>query len=316
MECKQMAISFLCGMVLPLAMLALAIRQQEPVQQAPTAADETTQPTQQAEEMLSVLSEDGEVLTMPLEEYLQGVVLSEMPADFHPEALKAQAIVARTYTMKRLDGGKHEVASVCMDSTCCQGYRSEEDYYANGGSAESVEKVARAVADTAGMVLTYKGELIDATYFSCSGGSTEAAVAVWGTDVPYLQAVDSPGEESAAHYTDQATFTSGHFAARLGIDSKDDPADWFGTVTYTQGGGVETMEICGVTYRGTELRQLLGLRSTAFTITVDGDQIYVDTRGYGHRVGMSQYGAQAMAEQGSSFREILAYYYQGTTLEE
>lgn len=319
MERKQMWVPFFYGLVLPLALLGLAIRQQEPLPPETTSAPiETTQtqPTQQPEELLSVLSQDGTVIEMPLEEYLLGVVLSEMPADFHLEALKAQTVVARTYTMKRLDEGKHKKASVCMDSSCCQGYRSEADYYANGGSAESVEKIAQAVADTSGMVLTYNGELIDATYFSCSGGSTEAAVAVWGTDVPYLQAVDSPGEEDAVHFDDQVVFTSSNFAAKLGIDPVGGPSGWFGPVTYTQGGGVATMEICGTTYRGTELRQLLGLRSTAFSVTVEGDKIYVDTRGYGHRVGMSQYGAQAMAEQGSTFREILDYYYQGTTLEE
>lgn len=319
MNQKQVLICVLCGLVLPLTLLAVTIHRQQPQTEETIPTD--TQPTQaqqieQREEMLAVLTAQGTVEQMPWEEYLTGVVLSEMPADFHPEALKAQAVVARTYTMKRIKAGsKHEGAAVCMDSSCCQGYRSAEDYLADGGSEESVDKVAQAVADTGGLVLTYEGEMIDATYFSCSGGSTEAAVAVWGTDVPYLQAVDSPGEENATHYEDQVTFTPESFAQKLGCHGSGAPESWFGSVTYTDGGGVDTMEICGQTYHGTELRRLLGLRSTAFTVSVDNGEIIVETRGFGHRVGMSQYGAQAMAESGSGFEEILAYYYQGTTLE-
>ena len=249
-----------------------------------------------------------------LEEYLVGVVLAEMPASFEEEALKAQAVVARTYTLRaNRTGGKHGDGSICTDYACCQAYIDPEVYYRQGGTGENVDKIRRAVMATAGQVLTYGGELIEATYFSCSGGTTEDAVAVWGNDYPYLQSVDSPGEEHAAHYTDTVTFTPAEFAAAVDPALSGSPKNWFRAVTYTDGGGVDTMVIGGKTYKGTELRQKLGLRSTAFTVSA-GDNITVTTRGYGHRVGMSQYGADAMAMSGKGYEEILTHYYQGTEL--
>ena len=255
-----------------------------------------------------------QVMEVDLEAYLVGVVLAEMPASFEMEALKAQAVVARTYSMRaNTSGGKHGDGSVCTDYACCQAYISPEDYLAQGGSGESMEKIRQAVLQTRDQVLTYDGALIEATYFSCSGGSTEDAVAVWGTEYPYLQAVDSPGEENAAHYSDTVSFTPAQFCTALG-EALTGPADtWFSEVTYTEGGGVDTMVIGDKTYKGIQLRQLLSLRSTAFTVSV-GDTITVTTRGYGHRVGMSQYGADAMAIEGKTYPEILAHYYQGTVL--
>jgi stage II sporulation protein D len=177
-----------------------------------------------------------------------------------------------------------------------------------------VDKVRAAVADTDGLVLEYGGELIDATYFSCSGGVTEDAVAVWGRDVPYLQSVQSPGEESAPRFRDSISFSAAEFAEKLGLSAKGDPSGWFGAVTRTEGGGVETMTIRGKSFTGTQLRSKLGLRSTAFEVAVSGRTITVTTRGFGHRVGMSQYGAQAMAKAGSTCDEILAHYYTGAEL--
>jgi len=262
---------------------------------------------------LPVILGDGNTQTMALEDYLVGVVLGEMPADFSQQALMAQAVVARTYTLKHsLGQGKHDGGALCTDSGCCQAYRAPEDFLASGGSTENLERIMAAVADTQWQVLLYDGELIDATYFSCSGGRTEDAVAVWGQDVPYLQAVDSPGEEGATHFVDTVRFSVSEFAQKLGIDHNS----WaLGAVTYTDGGGVATMQIGGKTFTGVELRQLLGLRSTSFIMSAVGDQIIVTTRGFGHRVGMSQYGADAMAVRGSAYDAILAHYYPGTTLE-
>lgn len=249
-----------------------------------------------------------------LEEYLVGVVLAEMPASFETEALRAQAVVARTYTMRsHMTLGKHGDGSVCTDSGCCQAYIAPETYLEKGGTREALAKIRDAVLSTAGLVLTYEEKLIEATYFSCSGGSTEDAYAVWGTDYPYLQATPSPGEEHAAHYTDTVTFTPEQFQHQLGVTLPGSPERWFGQVTYTEGGGVDTMEIGARVYKGTELRTLLSLRSTAFTVN-PGAQITVTTRGYGHRVGMSQYGADAMALSGKTYEEILAHYYHGTEL--
>ena len=310
---KQLLLSFLAGLALPL-LLACLFRQtprvgdveSESISPAPAAYD--------AAVTLTVLNRSGNLQQMTLEDYLLGVVLAEMPASFEPEALKAQAVVARTYTCKRMEGGKHDAAAVCMDPGCCQGFRAPADYLDEGGKQTAVDKVRSAVKSTDGQVLHYDGSLIDATYFSCSGGSTEDAVAVWGQDVPYLRSVDSPGEEDAPRFTDSVSFTTSEFAGKLGLSDQGDPASWFGAVRYTEGGGVDTMVIRGKTFTGPRLRSALGLRSTAFSVSVDGKTITVTTRGFGHRVGMSQYGAQAMARTGSSCAEILAHYYTGAEL--
>lgn len=311
---KQLLLSFLAGLVVPLA-LAAVFQRQPVVGDVERGELSPTRPAPaDAAVMLTVKNRGGNLQQMTLEEYLLGVVLAEMPADFDSEALKAQAVVARTYTRKRMEGSKHEGASVCMDPGCCQSWKSPEDYLDQGGKQASVEKVRRAVADTDGLVLCYDGQLIDATYFSCSGGSTEDAVAVWGRDVPYLQAVESPGEEDAPRYSDSVTFAAGEFAETLGISSAGDPGTWFGAVTYTDGGGVQSMVIGGREFSGTQLRSRLGLRSTAFEVSVGGGTIQITTRGFGHRVGMSQYGAEAMAKAGSGYEAILAHYYTGTEL--
>lgn len=260
---------------------------------------------------IPVLINDTETVMMPLEEYLQGVLFGEMPASFHPEALKAQAVVARTYTIKRsTQSPKHPGGAVCTDAACCQAYRSSVDF-----TGEQIEKIHAAVLETEGQVLTYQNILIDATYFSCSGGRTEAAVAVWGTDVPYLQAVDSPGEGFSDAFLDTVTYTVQEFSELLNADLQGNPNTWFSDITYTDGGGVDEMSVCGTVYTGTQLRSLLRLRSTAFYMTALGDSVTITTRGYGHRVGMSQYGAEAMAQSGSCYEDILLHYYPGTVLE-
>ena len=257
--------------------------------------------------------EDGNLEEMDMDAYLVGVVLAEMPSTFHQEAKKAQAVAARTYARKAwVTGGKHADGSVCAEPGCCQAWLSGEEYLARGGSEEAMAEAKEAVDATSGLVLTYGGVLIEATYFSCSGGSTEDAVAVWGADFPYLRAVESPGEENAAHYTDTVSFTVGELEDRLGVKLQ---GNWLGDIRYTQGGGVDTAVMGGKTFTGKTLRSVLGLRSTAFDLEISGDRVTITTSGFGHRVGMSQYGADAMAVSGSSFAEILAHYYPGTTLE-
>ena len=315
---KEILLAAVLGLVLPTLVLEVALRLEET---SPTVATvsreespEVTAGVGEARDML-LRREDGTVTEMPLEEYLVGVVLAELPASFEAEAKKAQAVVARTYTWKaRTTGGKHGDGSVCTDPACCQAYRDEETYLEEGGTREGLEAAREAVLETAGLVLTYEGGLIEATYFSCSGGSTEDAVAVWGTDFPYLRATSSPGEEGAAHYTDTVRFSRADLESALGIVLEEASGSWVGFTTYTAGGGVNTMRIGGMDFPGTELRRLLGLRSTAFNIQTDAAGVTVTTRGYGHRVGMSQYGADAMAAGGSSYGEILMYYYRGTEL--
>jgi len=313
---EEMLLAVFMGMVLPGLVLsgAVWITEEWNVEEPAEVIQEAAAPQTVALTM-RLRNGDGTVEQRDMDDYLVGVVLAEMPASFEQEALKAQAVVARTYTRRAyITGGKHGDGSVCTDYSCCQAYISEADYLARGGTEESLEKVRTVVQSTSGQVLTFEGELIEATYFSCSGGLTEDAVAVWGTDYPYLRSVESPGEENAVHYTDTVTCSAQEFQDALGISLNGTPESWFGAVTYTAGQGVDTIVIGSETYKGIQLRNQLGLRSTAFTITVEGDTVSIHTKGYGHRVGMSQYGADAMAVGGSSYEEILTHYYQGTEL--
>ena len=246
---------------------------------------------------------------LPLDDYLQRVVLGEMPVSFEAEALKAQAVAARIYTLKHRE--KH-AGKLCTDSTCCQAFCG--DGTLDAFSEEDREKAAAAVRDTDGLVLVYEGALIDATFFSCSGGRTEDAVAVWGMDVPYLRSVDSPGEEAAKYDHDSVFFSRDLLEEALKIHLGEDPSGWVGEYSFTDGGGVASIQLGGAYFSGVSLRKVLGLRSTAFTVTQEADGLRFDTRGYGHRVGLSQYGANAMAEKGESFREILTHYYPGAVL--
>ena len=263
--------------------------------------------------VLQVRTAEG-VEEMLLKEYLVGVLLAEMPTDFPMEALKAQAIASRTFALKQAGGKKHPNAHVCTDPSCCQGWGNKASF-----DATAVSRAAQAVEETDGLVLTYEGKLIDATFFSCSGGQTEAAVAVWGGDVPYLQSVESPGEEEAPRFTETVSMEAEAFAQTLLAAYPDAnlsgaPESWFGAVSYTQGGGIDRIFIGGVAISGVSLRSLFRLRSTDIFIEAAQTQIFLTTYGFGHRVGLSQYGAKAMAEEGSSFEKILLHYYQSTEI--
>ncbi len=250
---------------------------------------------------LRVKLSDG-VKEMTLREYLMGVVSAEMPETFPSEALKAQAIAARTFALK--NANKHPDADICASSACCQGYRMPS------GAA-----CIQAVDETDGLVITYEGELIDATYFSCCANRTEAAVAVWGSDIPYLQSVESPDESGL--YTETEHFSLDEFEQKLREYYPEvclDEENNIGKITYTKGGGIDTALIGGAEISGTMLRSIFSLRSTEIDISVTDCEITLTTYGFGHRVGMSQYGAKAMAERGFSFDEILTHYYKDVEL--
>lgn len=275
----------------------------------------------EVEQIVRVTS-SGILSELPLEEYLVGVVLSEVPMSFEQEALKAQAVAARTFAMRQIAGGKHEDYDLCGDSRCCQAWTSKEVLRDKLGSSwESYwERAAKAVQDTEHEVLTYDGELIDAVYFSCSGGRTEDAVAVWGAEVPYLQSVESPGEEAASPYRTTSAVSYEKFShvilqSQPEADLSGKPEAWIGAVSRTEGGGVETIQIGGIPFSGTVVRGLFGLRSTNFSVNVSDEQFVFEVFGYGHRVGMSQYGANAMALQGKTYQEILKHYYSGAEVE-
>ncbi len=306
----------LLGLVLPGAVIQLS-KVKEPVpagEQIPTTTGITDTENVQMNGIW-VLTDEGNTQWMNLEEYLPGVILAEMSTSFDHQALCAQAVVARTYALKRQLEARHPQGAVCTDPGCCQAYIAESDYLSGLGYKEDVVVTRAAVDATQNMVLTYEDELIEATYFHCAGGQTEDAVAVWGVDYPYLQAVESPGEEEMDHYTDQVFYTRTELESLLGRTLPGSPGSWVGWTSYTTGGGVNTMVFAGIQYSGTRLRSLLKLNSTAFSMEAYGDGLRITTQGKGHRVGMSQNGAQAMALQGSTWQEILAHYYPGTRID-
>ena len=322
---KSYALCWILSGVFVISILLLMCPFQETedilVDQKPTVTTPVAPTSGQSGDELSqhytvyVRMNDKQVAPMDLEAYITSVVLREMPAEFETEALKAQAVVARTYTYRRmLRGRKHKDADVCTQSSCCQGYWEIADYLRAGGTEKKLEKVRKAVADTKGIILLYDGDPIEATYFSCSGGYTEDAVVVWGSDVPYLKATESPGEEHATHYTDTIQLSVTALADKLGLKLNDKTDFRLGKIRYTAGGGVDTIDICGKSFTGTQIRNKLSLKSTSFVITCTGTTVTITTKGFGHRVGMSQYGADAMALSGKNYRQILLHYYAGVEI--
>lgn len=313
---REILMSVFMAMILPGILLNWKVEEEAKPENVEFQPISPQQPVNRVRLTMKLRRSDGSVEEMDMDTYLVGVVLAEMPSTFDLEAKKAQAVAARTFARKAfVTGGKHGDGSVCAEAGCCQAWLTAEKYLQMGGSEKALAQARAAVDATSGYVLTYAGSLIEATYFSCSGGSTEDAVAVWGAEYPYLISVDSPGEEHAVHHTDAVPFTKQELEERLGVKLSGQPEQWFHSASYTQGGGVESIVVSGKTFSGTELRSLLGLRSTAFTVEATGEGVTITTRGFGHRVGLSQYGADAMAASGSTFEEILAHYYPGTSLE-
>ena len=259
---------------------------------------------------------ENQTVVMDLENYLTGVVLAEMPAEFETEALKAQAIAARTYAWKLTNApGKHPDGAVCTDPACCQGYLSPETYLTKTQNADALLRVWEAVLTTEGIILTFHGQPIEATFFSCSGGYTEDAEAVWGREYPYLTAKESPGEETAYCFFSTKTVSAAELEEILHVSLTGEPENWFRDWIYTDSGGVYSVCVGDRRFSGTELRRKLDLRSTMFTVQICDGQISFEVKGSGHRVGLSQYGANALAEKGMSCEEILLYYYDGVDLQ-
>ncbi|WP_207757924.1 stage II sporulation protein D [Pseudoflavonifractor phocaeensis] len=280
----------------------------------------TPSPSADSQTQIRVALTDGSVLTLGLDQYLWRVVAAEMPASFELEALKAQAAAARTYTLSKLGRTveKHPDADVCTDITCCQAYIDPDQAAANWGdnAAAYTAKITSAVSETDGMAVLYDGQPIQAVFFSSAAGRTVDAVEVWGNSVPYLTGVDSPEGDEVPNYHSTVTFTLEEFKSKLlaqypDADLSGDPAGWFQNTVPNSAGGVEQVDVGGVTVSGGALRTLLGLRSTSFTVTADSQGVTFSVTGYGHGVGMSQYGANALAKQGKTYDEILKWYYTG-----
>lgn len=277
-----------------------------------------------ASRMLRVLK--GETVEeMDLGTYLLGVVRAEMPAAFEPEALKAQAVAARTYTMYKLQtGGNHGPdIDICTDNACCQAYIDEESARANWGeNAGAYEaKIEAAVEETDGQTILYGGVPILAVFHSSSAGLTRSAGEVWVNDLPYLQAVRSPEEgERIPNYYSRAELTKAELKTKLQTafpeaNLSGDPGGWLTDAQRDPAGTVVTVTVGGVTVKGTQVRGALGLRSACFTWEAqDGKMIFYVT-GFGHGVGLSQYGANQLAREGADYREILTHYYTGVTVE-
>lgn len=309
----QILLAVLLGLAVPGMIVRLTAKVPETIAVATTVPQTTQQQGQK--DGFWVLGDEQVPQWMDSQDYLTGVLLAEMPTSFEHNALCAQAVAARTYALKRSRDNRHPYGAVCTDPACCQAYVEVADYLDGLGFAEDVDIARRAVAATAGMVLTYAGELIEATYFHSSGGRTEASIAVWGVAYPYLQPVDSPEEDKLSDEESRTFYTREELEKRLDRKLPGSASGWLGWSTYTVGGGVESILLAGIEYSGVQLRSLLKLNSTAFTVVAEGDGLWFVTRGKGHRVGLSQLGAQAMARQGHSWAEILAHYYPGTAID-
>ena len=272
-------------------------------------------------------ADTGEIEELPLDTYLLGVVSAEMPANFEQEALNAQALVARTYTIYSIvhSGGKHGEADICDDSTCCQAWISKEDRMARWDEAErelNWRKIENAVNTTAGKIITYNGEVIDAFFHSNSGGTTEAPVNVWGgTNYPYLQSVETAGEDAYSQYSSEMVLTKEELKNKILAKHSDfiidySQSDCIQILEYTESGRVKTIKIGNLNLSGVEVRTLLGLRSANFEVSIEGENIKFAVKGYGHGVGMSQTGADSMAKQGNNYEEIVKHFYTGVEITE
>ena len=270
--------------------------------------------------------QDGDTTEqMTLERYLTGVVRGEMPASFEMEALRAQAAAERSYVYYQLAAGRkdaHPDADFCTDHTCCSAYLSETAAREKWGGdfAPWNTRVEQAVSDTDGQVVLYNGRPILAVVHSSSAGRTAAAGDVWSGDLPYLVSVDSPeGEETVPNYYSTVTFTAAEakeklLAAHPELKLSGTPDRWFGAAAENGSGRVETVSVGGTDIEGTELRRIFGLRSACFTVAADSESVTFRVTGYGHGVGMSQYGANQLAREGKTWQEILEWYYTGATV--
>lgn len=290
--------------------------------QTESAPPEVSAASLSADEKRSVTVLCGdEPVKMSVRHYLVGVVASEMPVSFEPEALKAQTVAARSYLQRYLASHKHENADICADSSCCQAYSSEKKLKEKWGKDYDayIKKIRDAVAATDGEYLSYGGKAALTAFHSSSAGVTEESGAIWNA-LPYLVSVDSPETaDSVPNYISTLTLADIDFRDTIlylkpEADMTGDADKWVGEIKRNDSGRVQSATIGKVTFTGAELRKLFSLRSTAFKLEHSNGQFTFTVTGYGHGVGMSQYGANTMAKNGADYREILEHYYPGTKL--
>lgn len=251
---------------------------------------------------------------IPLEEYVIHVLAGEMPTTFHIEALKAQAIAARTYVVRKMNLRKDKDYDV-VDTTSDQVYLDDETLKKNWGDKydEKINKIKKAVVETSGEYLTYNGEIITAFFFSTSSGKTENSEEVFVTALPYLVSVDSSWDEISPVFNDSKTISLYDFYTKLNLKySKKLNTKILET---SEAGSIKKLKINNHEFTGKEIRQKLNLRSSYFNIKQVDSNVLIETKGFGHGVGMSQYGAQAMALKGKKYDEIVKYYYQGVEIQ-
>lgn len=301
-----------------LALLLPALWPNEPSVSPPIAAG-----SKDTECTFTVQTDSG-IEQHTMADYLPGVLAGEMPALFQPEALKAQAVAARTYILYRMNHRPeaHPDADICNDPACCKAYHTESELREIwGGQYDAYhEKMTAAVRDTDGQFLQYGGAAIQAVFHAASAGVTQASSEIWN-DCPYLKSVASP--ETAAdvpNYVTEVEVSPEEFRTALetvqpAISFSGSPADWLGDSPQNASGRVEFTSVCGTNIPGTEMRSRFHLRSTAYTLAyTDRNSFLFTVTGYGHGVGMSQYGANVYAKNGWSYDAILAHYYPGTEL--
>ena len=275
-----------------------------------TTVQEVNVPKEEVDNNIYVsVKRNGTVIKIELEEYVIGVVGAEMPASFNVEALKAQAVIARTYALKANSRG-----TILSDNESSQSYKSNDQLKSLWGSSYNTyyNKVKGAVDSTKDMYLTYNGSYIEAVYHSTSNGRTEDSSNVWGNYFPYLVSVDSPYDSSNPSYLKSVSFSYSDISKKLDVIITSDTD--FIINGKTSGNRVASISVGEVTFTGVDFRNKLGLRSADFDIEKNDEGVVITTRGYGHGVGMSQYGANGMAKSGSSYKDILFHYYPGVIL--
>lgn len=264
----------------------------------------------------------NEIEEIKLDEYLLGVVSAEMPADFELEALKAQAVVARTYTMYKIanNNKKHGEADICDSSACCQAWISKEDRlnrWDEDKRESNWNKITEAVNSTAGQIITYNGEPINAFFHSNSGGTTEVPINVWGgSGYPYLQVVQTSGEENYSQYSSEVEVSRDEIISKIKEKHSEIEIDWnsenpIQILEYTDSGRVKTIKFGNVNLSGVETRTIFGLRSANFSVELKENSVKFQVKGYGHGVGLSQTGSDSLAKQGKNYQEIIKHFYQG-----
>lgn len=254
-----------------------------------------------------------------IEQYVKGVLSAEMPVDFELEALKAQAIAARTFTIKTLlssDKLGIPAGANITDSTLHQVYKNQAELKKLWGNKYEVniQKVNQAVNETQGLILTYKEEPIDALFFSTSNGYTENSENYWTTSIPYLRSTPSPWDKNSPKFMESKIFSVNEFETKIGAEIPKEGN--IGSIVRTTSQRVSTVEINGKKLTGKDVREALGLNSSDFTFEREGNDITVNTKGNGHGVGMSQYGANGMAKEGKNYEDIVEHYYKDITIDD